>query len=98
MKEIPLTERKDVKLTYKSTVVYKHTCCIMGHQVNWLCKFNVKLSVNESKRDKCNMQHNELHPNTSDLCMSRLKTIKSWRAEPVSVAKDSEDLCIGVKG
>jgi len=66
----------------------------MEHQVNQFCKFNTeKLSVNESKHEKCgNFKQDSLRPNTGDLFMSRLKMIKSWKVEPVSVARDLEDL------
>jgi len=33
-----------------------------------------------------------MNPKPSDLFMGRLKTNKSWRAEPVSVAIDLDDL------
>lgn len=65
----------------------------MEQQVNDFSEHNWKYAHSESKYVE--VQHtklNSLHPKPSELILNKLKVVKHWKADPLFVAKNSDDL------
>lgn len=64
----------------------------MEQQVNGFSEHNSKYANSESKYFSTNLELNPLHPKPSELILNKMKVVKHWKSELVSVAKDSDDL------